>query len=84
LMRFWIIKISGFYFHSSLLSLAKVNFERAWVRPQIVEENIIQIISGRHPLVESCVESYVTNDTHLVRILDLTDNIRTAFLTKPF
>ncbi|PLW39362.1 hypothetical protein PCASD_05030 [Puccinia coronata f. sp. avenae] len=49
-----------------LLSLAKVNFERAWVRPKIVEENIIQIISGRHPLVEGCVESYVPNDTHLV------------------
>jgi len=49
-----------------LLSLAKVTFERVWVRPKIVPQNTIQIIGGRHPLVEGCVENYVPNDTHLV------------------
>ncbi|KAH9442219.1 hypothetical protein Pst134EB_028475 [Puccinia striiformis f. sp. tritici] len=49
-----------------LLSLAKVTFERAWVRPEIVEQNTVQLTAGRHPLVESCVESYILNDTHLV------------------
>ncbi|KAI9616097.1 hypothetical protein KEM48_005354 [Puccinia striiformis f. sp. tritici PST-130] len=49
-----------------LLSLAKVTFERAWVRPEIVEQNTVQLTAGRHPLVESCVESYIPNDTHLV------------------
>jgi len=49
-----------------LLSLAKVTFERVWVRPKIVQQNTIQIIAGRHPLVEGCVENYVPNDTHLV------------------
>ncbi|WAR62693.1 hypothetical protein PtB15_15B280 [Puccinia triticina] len=49
-----------------LLSLAKVTFDRAWVRPKILEQNTIQIVAGRHPLVEGCVESYIPNDTHLV------------------
>ncbi|KAA1070427.1 MutS protein msh5 [Puccinia graminis f. sp. tritici] len=43
-----------------------VTFERAWVRPTILNQNTIQIIAGRHPLVEGCVENYIPNDTHLV------------------
>lgn len=39
---------------------------RDWVRPEIVEDNVIDITAGRHPLVESCVETYISNDTHLV------------------
>ncbi|KAG0150073.1 hypothetical protein CROQUDRAFT_668766 [Cronartium quercuum f. sp. fusiforme G11] len=49
-----------------LLSLARVAHLREWVRPEIVEENLIQIQNGRHPLVEACVESYISNDTILV------------------
>ncbi|EGG05517.1 uncharacterized protein MELLADRAFT_116742 [Melampsora larici-populina 98AG31] len=49
-----------------LLSLAKIAHLREWVRPVMVEENVIEIEGGRHPLVEACVESFIENDTYMV------------------
>ncbi|KAH9821620.1 muts domain V-domain-containing protein [Melampsora americana] len=49
-----------------LLSLAKIAHLREWVRPEVVEENLIEIEGGRHPLVEACVESFIENDTYMV------------------
>ena len=36
-----------------------------WQRPQLSDEPIVRIIGGRHPVVESVVEHFVGNDTHL-------------------
>ncbi|MBW0494759.1 hypothetical protein O181_034474 [Austropuccinia psidii MF-1] len=49
-----------------ILSLAKVISNRDWVKPKLMRENTIKIIAGRHPLVEGCVETYISNDTHLM------------------
>lgn len=48
----------------AIASLAQVATERAWVRPEIVEESIIAIERGRHPVVESHLPpgEFVPND----------------------
>ncbi len=37
-----------------------------WYRPQVVEEPVLKLKNGRHPLVERLVESYIPNSTILV------------------
>ena len=49
------------------LSLAAVAVREGYARPQLVEENILEIEAGRHPVVEKLLESstrYVANDSH--------------------
>jgi DNA mismatch repair protein MutS len=47
-------------------SLATVARERGYCKPEIVEENIIDIKDGRHPVVEVLgEESFIANDLHL-------------------
>ncbi|OIP22913.1 DNA mismatch repair protein MutS [bacterium CG2_30_54_10] len=50
-----------------LASLAHLAQERRFVRPKIVEEPILSIIRGRHPVVELFIEAgeFHSNDTHL-------------------
>ena len=36
-----------------------------YVRPVLVDENIVEIVEGRHPLGEVCIEMFVPNDTDL-------------------
>ncbi len=52
-----------------LLSLAEVAAVRAYVRPEIHEDDEIHIVEGRHPVVESFEqrEPYVPNDVRLNR-----------------
>src|SRR5690606_38443749 len=53
-----------------LLSLATIATQRAYVRPQMVEEPLIDIKDGRHPVIEQHLppgEAYVANDTYLDR-----------------
>lgn len=47
-----------------MLAFAKVASENRYVRPQIVEERAIEIIGGRHPVVEKVLENekFVEND----------------------
>ena len=46
-----------------LCSLATIAEENGLVRPQIVDNNIIEIINGRHPVVEEVLKSdYIEND----------------------
>lgn len=48
------------------LSLADVAMREGYVRPQLTEENILDIEAGRHPVVEKLLESstrYVANES---------------------
>ena len=49
-------------------SLAEVALMRRYVRPQVDEGPAIEIVAGRHPVVELTLtdEPFVPNDTHLV------------------
>ena len=51
-----------------LLSFASVSNENNYVRPQIVSEPSLDIINGRHPVVEKILPlgTYVSNDLHLM------------------
>ncbi|MFN0238390.1 DNA mismatch repair protein MutS [Hydrogenobacter sp. Uz 6-8] len=48
-----------------LQSLAAVAIEKGWVRPQIVEEKVLHIEEGRHPVIEEFVKTYSPNSTHM-------------------
>lgn len=45
-----------------LCSLAKAASENNYVRPELVEEKIVQIKNGRHPVVEQLEKSFIAND----------------------
>ena len=50
----------------AFLSLAEVAVREGYARPQLTEDNILEIESGRHPVVEKLLESttrYVANDS---------------------
>ncbi len=51
----------------ALLSLAKVATENDFVRPSLNDEGVIEILDGRHPVVEQSIGAgrFVPNDTHL-------------------
>ncbi|TFY68394.1 hypothetical protein EVG20_g3567 [Dentipellis fragilis] len=49
-----------------LLSFAEASNAYGYIRPEISEENIINIKAGRHPLQEQVVDTFVPNDTFLV------------------
>ncbi|KAH9515439.1 MutS protein msh5 [Bulinus truncatus] len=48
-----------------LLALSSCAHEFSYVRPNMVQETIIEISSGRHPLQELCCSPYVPNDTNM-------------------
>ncbi|MCB0271917.1 MAG: DNA mismatch repair protein MutS [Bdellovibrionales bacterium] len=49
-----------------LQSLAKCALDHQYVRPMFVDTNVIDIVQGRHPIVESCLPSgFVPNDVFL-------------------
>lgn len=51
----------------ALLSLARVARKQGYVRPEITEDGTIDILDGRHPVVEASMPdmAFVPNDTHL-------------------
>jgi DNA mismatch repair protein MutS len=54
----------------ALLSLARVAAESGWVRPAVDEGDVIEIVQGRHPVVEKALQAssdgpFVPNDLHL-------------------
>ncbi len=53
-------------------SLAELAVTNNYVQPEVTKSDLIRIVEGRHPVVESFVsnETYVPNDT----VLDKTDN----------
>jgi len=49
-----------------LVGLAEAAVRHAWVRPEIVEENVLEVVGGRHPVVERALEGvFVANDCRL-------------------
>lgn len=51
----------------AFLSLATVAVREGYARPQLVDDDVLIIRNGRHPVVEKMLESgarYVANDTH--------------------
>ncbi|KAM0753707.1 P-loop containing nucleoside triphosphate hydrolase protein [Meredithblackwellia eburnea MCA 4105] len=49
-----------------LLAFAEASRIYDWNRPTMLQDNVIIIKEGRHPLVELCVDAFVCNDTNLV------------------
>ena len=49
----------------TLLALAEHASLHQWVRPSLSEKSTIEIDGGRHPVVESVLETYVPNDCHM-------------------
>jgi DNA mismatch repair protein MutS len=50
----------------AFVSLAQVASERGYVRPSFVADSTIDIVDGRHPVVEALLgSSFVPNDVHL-------------------
>ncbi|TPX68184.1 hypothetical protein SpCBS45565_g03260 [Spizellomyces sp. 'palustris'] len=60
-----------------LLSLATVAAQPGYCKPQFVPEATVLVKEGRHPMVETVVSSYVTND------VDLTQDRRCLLITGP-
>ncbi len=48
-----------------LCSLAKIAAENNYVRPSFVNQNILHIKNGRHPVVEQLEKSFIANDVIL-------------------
>ena len=49
----------------AVLSLASAAVDLGLVRPNMVEENVVVIKAGRHPLQELVVDAFIPNDTLL-------------------
>ncbi len=49
------------------LSFAKVAQMYGWVRPQVDESAVFEIVEGRHPVIEKAIgkAAFIPNDTHL-------------------
>ncbi len=51
-----------------LLSLAQVALERAYCKPQVNDSHTLEIVAGRHPVIETQMqpgEAYIPNDVYL-------------------
>ncbi|MDR1578437.1 MAG: DNA mismatch repair protein MutS [Deltaproteobacteria bacterium] len=52
----------------ALAALAITALERSWTRPELTEDDLLDIKGGRHPVVEAALpagETFVANDTRL-------------------
>lgn len=49
----------------TLGALAEVASRRGYVRPEIVEDDVLVVQGGRHPVVEAAAANFVPNDTRL-------------------
>ncbi|CAN5720506.1 DNA mismatch repair protein MutS [soil metagenome] len=61
----------------ALASLAETAVRKGYVRPELVEEDALDIEAGRHPVVEAAMNGFVPNDTNL------NDGARLIVLTGP-
>ncbi len=59
-------------------SFASVAEKNKYVKPEIVEGNVIEIIEGRHPVIENNVSQFISNSTYLD-----TENERLHLITGP-
>ncbi len=61
-----------------LQSLGEVADKEGYVKPEIIENGVLNIIDGRHPVVEKTIENFVSNNTYL----DIENN-RLSIITGP-
>lgn len=62
-----------------LLSLAQVALQEGYVRPQFVDEDVLEIIEGRHPMVE-----VLRSDPYIPNTIKMGDNTpRNKIITGP-
>ncbi len=47
------------------MSLASISMLQGYVRPEIVDESVIEIKNGRNPIFENIVPSYIANNTDI-------------------
>ncbi len=50
-----------------LCGFSGISFRRNYARPQFVDETVIEIEAGRHPVVEAQIENFIANDCRLSR-----------------
>jgi DNA mismatch repair protein MutS len=64
----------------ALQSLAEVASARGWVRPELDDSGVLDIVQGRHPVLDATdgEEPFVPNDVHLDA-----DGLRVALVTGP-
>jgi hypothetical protein len=67
---------------SSLLAFAEASKKYNYTRPNVVESGVIEIVRGRHPLQQFCVELFVENSTKLGTSAS-GDGIKAMLLTGP-
>ncbi len=48
-----------------LQSLASIALEKGWVKPQVVEEKVLYIEEGMHPVIEEYTKNYSPNSTYM-------------------
>ena len=48
-----------------LCDFSRIASQRSYARPQFVEETLIEIEAGRHPVVEARIERFIANDCRL-------------------
>ncbi|CAN5413847.1 DNA mismatch repair protein MutS [soil metagenome] len=61
----------------ALASLAEVAARRNYTKPELCEEDVLDIHNGRHPVVEASSSGFVPNDS------DLSESARMVILTGP-
>lgn len=65
----------------ALAGLAEAASRRGYVRPEVVEDDILEIDGGRHPVVEAASSSFVPNDTRIGQMAEA--GTRCLILTGP-
>ncbi|KAJ3130217.1 MutS protein msh5, partial [Physocladia obscura] len=53
-----------------LLALAESAQKYDFVRPQVVDADILEITDGRHPLYEQCMDNFIGNSTRFGRFVE--------------
>ena len=48
-----------------LMAFAKVSSENKYVRPNLNDDGVIEIVGGRHPVIEASIDNYIPNDVYL-------------------
>lgn len=49
----------------SVFALGMLAREQNYVKPELVDENVLEISEGRHPILSCYLQSYIPNDTSL-------------------
>lgn len=68
---------------NALLALARGAEKYGWSRPHVVDESIIHIKGGRHPLQELVVPSFIPNDCNMPQDDTVSGRARAMILTGP-